>query len=94
MADEGNSTGRLDRLEALLDKIGERLDKLATSHYLHDERLSRIEALHEENEERWKAWRQEEEVYRREQRERDKVLDERVNNLVSAIGTLIGKLPA
>ncbi len=41
---EGNGTGRLDRIEAVLDKVGDRLDKLATSHYLHDERLSRIEA--------------------------------------------------
>ncbi len=51
---EGNGTGRLDRIEALLEKTAERLDRIATSQYLHDERLSRVEVLHEENEERWK----------------------------------------
>jgi len=44
MPNEPNGTGRLDRLEALLDKMGDRLDKVATMGYLHDERLARIEA--------------------------------------------------
>ena len=84
---EANGTARLDRIEALLDKVGDRLDKLATSHYLHDERLSRIEALQEENEERWKELRE-------EMRDRGRLLHSRVGDLVGAIRELIGRIPA
>lgn len=84
---ESNGTARLERIEALLEKTAERLDRIATSHYLHDERLSRVEALHEENEQRWKEFRE-------QMRERDRVLDSRVENLVLAIRDLISRIPA
>jgi len=45
---EPNGSGRLDRIEALLEKAGEKLDRVATMGYLHDERLARIEAGIEE----------------------------------------------
>ena len=45
---EPNGSGRLDRIEALLEKTGEKLDRVATMRYLHDERLARIEAGIEE----------------------------------------------
>jgi len=37
---EGNGSGRWDHLDALLDKMGDRLDKIATISYLHEDRLS------------------------------------------------------
>jgi vacuolar-type H+-ATPase subunit I/STV1 len=83
---EGNGSGRLDRIEAILDKMGERLDQVATMGYLHDERLSRIEAAIEQ-------MQGAEAEYRNEQREREKRIDERIGTLVSSIGELIGHLP-
>jgi hypothetical protein len=56
---ETDGSGRLDRIEAILHRVGEKLDNIANSHYLHEERLSRVEALHEANERRWKEWREE-----------------------------------
>lgn len=83
----------MDRIEALLEKAAEKLDKIATMGYLHDERLARVEALHEENEQRWKEWREYESGEWRRIREetavREKHLDERIEKLVSAIGQLI-----
>jgi hypothetical protein len=88
--DGGNGdASRLDRIEATLDRVGERLDKIATMGYLHEERIARIEALHEENELRWKEnelrWNQ----FREEQRDRDRVIDLRIEKLVIAIGELL-----
>lgn len=85
---EGNGGGRLDRLEALLERMGEKLDKIATMGYLHDDRLSRIEIGIEE-------MREEEAEYRKQQRERDKVIDDRIDKLVSAMGAYVsGRRPA
>lgn len=85
MAD-GNGGGRLDRIVALLASAAEKIDKVATMGYLHDERLSKLEANLEQMQE-------EEAAYRRERREREKHMDARVDKLVSAIGELIQHLP-
>jgi len=86
---DSNGGGRLDRIEALLEKTAERLDRVATSHYLHETRLTHIEALQEENALRWKEnelrWKE----IREEMRERERRLDERIERLVEAIGKLI-----
>jgi DNA anti-recombination protein RmuC len=104
---EGNGTGRLDRIEALLEKTGEHLEatakkmeQLAHSVYLYEGRVQYVEDLHAENEERWKR-------HEEEQRERDKQAeaerkrldqlwentDKRIATLVSSIGELIKRLP-
>ena len=88
---ESNGTGRLDRVEAILDKVGERLEKmsehLTTTTWLHEERLLKIEANLEEMQE-------EEKAYRAAQRERDAVTGERIDKLVVAIGNFIASQPA
>jgi hypothetical protein len=84
---EPNGSGRLDRVDAILENLAERQEKLFTTQYLHDERMTRVETLHEENEQRWKEWR-------KEQYERDRILDGRIDSLVSAIGKLIERMPA
>lgn len=83
---------RLDRIEALLDRLGamhaeneERWRRLANSHYLHEDRIAQHEewlARHEEAIAQHDQWR-------REQRERDRIIDERIEKLVSAIGELV-----
>jgi hypothetical protein len=83
---EDNGSGRLDRIEALLEKAAENIEKVTHSVYLYEGRMTRVEALHEENEERWKA-------YREEQKARDEALDKRISDLVSAIGKLIARPP-
>ena len=82
---EANGGGRLDRLETLLDKMGDRLDKVATMGYLHDERLARIEATVEQMQE-------DEARFRAEQRAREVRLDERVDKLVSSIGDFVARI--
>ncbi|MBV9500080.1 MAG: hypothetical protein JO138_11965 [Acidobacteriaceae bacterium] len=84
---EANGGGRLDRLEALLDKMGHRLEQVATMGYLHDERLARIEANLEQMQEDFKQMQQDESRYRAEQRAREQRLDERVDKLVLSIVT-------
>jgi hypothetical protein len=79
---EANSSGRLDRLEAVLDKMGEKLDKVAAMGCLHDERLARIETNFEQMQERKKRVD-----------ERIDNLGERVATLVSSIGDLIARIP-
>jgi hypothetical protein len=83
---ESNGTGRLDRVEAILEKVGERLDKmsehLTTTTWLHEERLLKIEANVEQMQEDEKA-------YRAAQRERDAVTGDRIDKLVIAIGNFI-----
>ncbi len=83
MANEGNGSGRLDRAEALLDKLAERI---STTTWLHEERLLKIEANIEQMQEDEKA-------YRTAQRERDAAADARVDKLVSSIGNLISNIP-
>ncbi len=83
---ESNGGGRLDRLEGLLERMGERLDKVATMGYLHDERLSRIESSLEAE----SALLQTESAGRIA---KDSVLDARVDKLVSSIGEFIARLP-
>ncbi len=79
---EANGSGKLDRIEAVLEKMGERLQQVATMGYLHDERLAQIEVTFEQM--------QEDEVrYRAEQRARENRLDERIEKLISSIGQLI-----
>ncbi len=82
---EANGGDRLDRLEALLDKMGHRLEQVATMGYLHDERLARIEANFEQ-------MQADEARYRAEQLVREQRMDERVDKLVSSIGNLIARM--
>lgn len=81
MADSWDS-GRLDRTEAILEQVGERLDKIATMGYLHDERMAHIEAVMQQMQE-------DERAYRAAQRLKDQEADERIERLVSAIGELV-----
>jgi hypothetical protein len=84
---EPNGSGRLDRVELILDKIGERMDKLFTMGYLHDERLARIEA----NFERMQELSQQSD---RRIAALSEQTDKRVADLVAAIGKLIERMPA
>lgn len=86
MSTETNGGGRLDRIEALLASAAEKMDRVATMGYLHDERISRIEANIEQMQE-------DEAAYRKEQHKRDAALDKRIADLVSAIGELISRTP-
>ncbi len=79
---ESNGSGRLDRIEAILDKLAASPEGVATMGYLHDERLAHIEAAIEQMQEDEKA-------YRAAQRLKDAAADARVEKLVSAIGELI-----
>jgi hypothetical protein len=86
---ESNGSGRLDRIEAILEKIGDRLNNMttklegvATMGYLHDERIAHIEANIEQMQEDEKA-------YRAAQRASDEASGQRIDKLVSAIGELI-----
>ena len=107
MAEE-NGSGRLDRIEALLEKAAEKIDKVVTMGYIHDEKLSRLETnmeLHDEKLSRLEAnmGLQDEKLSRiediladsaKQQKERDKVLDERIEKLVSAMGEFLRRTPA
>ncbi len=76
---ESNGNGRLDRIEALLEKLAERI---TTTAWLHEERLQKIEANIE-------SMQEEEKTYRAEQRKRDEAADARVDKLVVAIGEFV-----
>src|SRR5437764_13151833 len=97
MADT-NGSGRLDRIEATLERMIEHHEaefkKLMTWQVLMQDEVRKLA--------------EEESAYRREQRQRDKALDdridrlvqhdgnidERIDKLVSAIGELVRRLPA
>lgn len=91
---EGNGTGRLERIEKLLESAAERIDKVATMGYLHDGRIADLEIKLDTFTEKLDAMRRDEEEYRKAQRERDKVIDGRIGSLVSAIGELIATMRA
>ena len=82
MATESNGSGRLDKLEAIRAKVGERMDQMAERqatgywqheqrHLEHEESIARIDT----NFERLQAHQEH--------------LDQRVGDLVTAIGALI-----
>jgi hypothetical protein len=80
---EGNGSGRIDRIEALLEKMAERT---TTNAWLHEQRLLKIE-------ENLEQMQDDERAYRIAQRERDAATDARVQSLVSSIGDLIARIP-
>jgi hypothetical protein len=73
---------RLDRIEAILQSMAEREEKLFTMGYLHEQRMNELEeetaSLRRDNEKGWG-----------EMHEREKRLDERIDKLVLAIGELV-----
>jgi hypothetical protein len=87
---EGNGSGRIERIEALLEKMAERIEKMAerttTNAWLHEQRLLKIE-------ENLEQMQDEEKAYRIAQRERDAAADARVDRIVTSIGELISRIP-
>ena len=83
---EPNGSGRLNRIEALLDKMADRLDKVATMGYLHDEVLSRLEANAE-------ALDIKVDKLVESQKRQGEALDKRAGDLVGAIRDLIDRIP-
>jgi len=90
---EPNGTGRLDRIEALLDKVGERLDRLSLIQDRdHEEstrdhkQLMRWQVLMQDKMDRSDALQQAERVRLNALSEKT---DERIAALVTAIGQLI-----
>lgn len=75
--------------ESRLDRVESLLEKLATSHYLQDERIAEHEARHEKWSEDFDAKL---DAIATRFDEQDKALRERIETLVSAIGTFITKL--
>jgi hypothetical protein len=86
---EDNGNLRLSRIEAALEKLGERADQLLTSAYLHENRLIHAEAAIEELIENAKHNEQEHARSLQHQHR----LDERVDKLVTAIGERIQRIP-
>jgi hypothetical protein len=80
---EGNGSGRLDRIEAILEKLVERT---STTTWLHEDRIQKIENNIVEMQE-------EEKTYRAAQRQRDEEFSERVNDLVVAMGKFVRDAP-
>jgi hypothetical protein len=79
---EGNGSGRIDRIEALLEKMAERT---TTNAWLHEQRLLKIE-------ENLEQMQDEEKAYRTAQRERDAAADARFDKIVLFIGELISRI--
>jgi uncharacterized protein YaaN involved in tellurite resistance len=105
---EGNGSGRLDRIEALLesagqkieaagrkiDAAGQKIERVADMGYAHDDRLTRIEISIEEMIDENK--RREAGLDERIEKlvANGAALDQRIDKLVSAIGEWIARLPA
>lgn len=90
-ANENGKADRLNRIEAILDKVGDRLDKLSMSVYLHEQRI----ADHEERyEERQKALEEQMAETDRRLRASGEAIDLRIEKLVVAIGEFISELKA
>ena len=90
---EPNGTGRLDRIEALLDKVGERLDRLSLIQDRDHEEFTRDhkqlmtwQVLMQDKMDRSDALQQAERVRLNALSEKT---DERIAALVTAIGQLI-----
>lgn len=90
---EGNGSARLTQIEALLANLAERQEKLFTSMYLQENRLSRIEALAETHEERLDRIVTIQEAEQKRLNEISEKTDRRIGEMVSAIGRLIERLP-
>jgi hypothetical protein len=88
MADNGS--GRLDRIEAALDRITERMDHMAERFDLmvdhHDAEFKSLM--------KWQvAMQSSVDDLIRQQKIRDKQIDERIDKVVAAIGELIRSFP-
>ncbi len=87
---EGNGSGRLDRIESILETVGERLDRISLVQERDHEEFSRDhkqlmtwQVLMQDKMDRWVE----------AQKEKTAALDDRVDKLVSAIGELIRQGP-
>jgi hypothetical protein len=105
---ESNGSGRLDRIEANIERLTQRFDAMVEHHdrefkqlmtwqvLMQDEMRTLAEeekAYRREQREREAEYRERDAEYRKSQRERDEVLNGRIDKLVSAIGELIQHLP-
>ena len=86
---EGNGSGRLDRIEAVLETVGKRLDQIS----LVQERDHEEFTCDHKQLMTWQVLMQDKmEKDREEQKAKNAALDARVDKLVSSIGELIGFL--
>src|SRR5947209_11189942 len=89
-----NGSGRLDRIEANLDRLTERFNAMVEHHDAEFKQLMTWQVLMQDQ---VRKLAEEERAYREAQRkrdtERDEVMDARVNKLVSPIGEVARRLP-
>ncbi len=87
---EGNGSGRLDRIEAVLETVGKRLDQISLVQERDHEEFTRDHKQLMT----WQVLMQDKmEKDREEQKAKNAALDARVDKLVSSIGELISKIP-
>ena len=86
---EGNGSGRLDRIEAVLETVGKRLDQISLVQERDHEEFTRDHKQLMT----WQVLMQDKmEKDREEQKAKNAALDARVDKLVSSIGELINFL--
>lgn len=101
---ETNGSGRLDRIEASLERVGqrineltERFDAMVEHHDREFKQLLTWQVLMQEKMERWdRNWERSQEEAARERKRLDalnEITDKRIADLVSAINRLIGERP-
>ena len=87
---EGNGSGRLDRIEAVLETVGKRLDQISLVQERDHEEFTRDHKQLMT----WQVLMQDKmEKDREEQKAKNAALDARVDKLVSSIGELISRIP-
>jgi hypothetical protein len=93
-----DGSGRLDRIEANLERVGERINQLTERFNAmvdhHDREFRQLMTWQVLMQDEVRKLAAEEAAYRSEQRARDRALDERIGKLVSAIGEFVQRLPA
>ena len=95
---EGNGSGRLDRIEAILERLAETQERDHEEFTRDHKQLMTWQVLMQEKMDRWdRNWEKSQAEAARERQRLDALsekTDERIAALVSAIGKLIERLPA
>ncbi len=94
---EGNGTGRLDRIEASLQKLTRRMHEMIDHHDAEFKQMMIWQTLMQDKMDRFSADREAERVRAEAERKRLDTLwentDKRIAELVAAIGKLIARPP-
>ena len=87
---EGNGSGKLDRVEAILERLAQAQERDHEEFTRDHKQLMTWQVLMQDKMDRWT---EENKAYQRAQHEKNAALDARVDKLVSSIGELISKIP-